>query len=89
MGIKHKFEDRDLPFGLTVKRCPACSEFPRGMLTTFTGRADIYTEDDGKTFVFNGSVIPTSAGTIVKGQEGEITLICGGGHSWQSARRSR
>ncbi len=84
MGVRHLLEDRDAPFGLTTRRCPACGEFPRGIVAMFAGRADIYTDDEGKTFEFNGSVTPTSAGSLVKNADGGITLICGGGHQWVS-----
>jgi hypothetical protein len=88
MGIRHSFENSDIPFGLIAKRCPACGEFPRGMVVMFAGRADIYTDDEGKTFVFNGSVIPTSEGSLVQGDGGKVTLVCGGGHQWESASKS-
>jgi len=83
--VRHTLEDRDAPFGLTARRCPACGEFPRGMIAMFSGRADIYTDDEGKTFEFNGSVIPTGRGSIVRGDEDTVTLVCGGGHQWESS----
>lgn len=54
------------------------------MLVTIEGSAHLYTDDNGKTFEFNGH---TQIGGSYKermDEKGRTTLVCGGGHRWKA-----
>jgi hypothetical protein len=72
------------PFTLSVPRCPKCGEFPRGVPVTIGGSAQLYTNNNGETFEYNGHVTLGGNHAPRVDAKGQTMLICGGGHLWKA-----
>ena len=69
-------------FKISTPCCPKCGTFPRGLQVTIEGSAHMYTDDNGKTFEYNGHVQHGGAYKPRVDGKGRSSLICGGGHRW-------
>jgi hypothetical protein len=72
------------PFTLSVPRCPKCGEFPRGVPVTINGLAQLYTDNKGRTFEYNGHFCIGGHYAHRMDADGQTMLICGGGHLWKA-----
>jgi len=79
-----KIEGDTLPFFLTVKQCPSCGMSPRGIVKNFTGYAGIRSSDDGRSFEWTRELVVERGAMHLYEANGQITLVCGGGHEWES-----
>lgn len=85
MPKKHvKIKGDTLPFFLTVNCCPACGERPIGVVKEFTGYAGIRLNNDRRSFEWTRELVVERGAMRLYEANGQITLVCGGGHQWHS-----